>query len=134
MRNDDIAVALAAIPLELERVRAELTAGLLLTKDAVTLQGAEARALVDGGGNGRRVATTSGRLVGFNLHETSGTTRAEVRLLDGEDGEALALISLEPGESARDWYGPGGVSFIYGLYAQIVTGAIEGIAYIGAVD
>ena len=126
--------ALVAIPLELERIRTELMAGLQLSRGAVPLQGAEARQLTDSAGNGVRVSTSAGRLVGFSLRETTTTDPALVRLLDGPDGEPLALIRLAPGESVRDWYGPTGVSFIYGLFTQVVSGAVEGVAYLGAVD
>lgn len=126
--------ALVAIPLELERIRTELMTGLQLSRGTVPLQGAEARQITDSGGNGVRVSTSAGRLVGFSLRETTATAPALVRLLDGIDGDPLALIRLAPGESVRDWYGPTGVSFINGLFAQVVAGAVEGVAYLGAVD
>jgi hypothetical protein len=80
------------------------------------------------------LSTSAGRLAGYSVRETSGTAAAVLRLRDGEDvsdpGNILITISLSAGESTRDWYLPLGVSFTAGLYVEIVSGAIEGAAFI----
>lgn len=77
------------------------------------------------------VSPGDGLIAGFNLHETTGTDRAYVRIHDGRDTSAPIMlhISLAPGESTRDWYFPGGLKFKMGLYVEVVTGAIEGVVY-----
>lgn len=73
----------------------------------------------------------NGLIAGFNLHETTGTASAFVKVHDGADANAptMLFISLGPGESTRDWYFPGGLRYQSGLYIEIVSGAIEGVMY-----
>lgn len=72
-----------------------------------------------------------GLIAGFNLHETSGTGTAFVKVHDGSDVSAptMLYISLAAGESTRDWYFPGGLKFRHGVYLEVVTGKIEGVMY-----
>lgn len=80
---------------------------------------------------GGPVSPGTGLIAGFNLLETSGTTPAQVTIRDGNDPSApvMLYIALGPGESTRDWYFPGGLKFRYGVYVQVVTGAIAGVLY-----
>lgn len=90
--------------------------------------GAEHRLLQ---GQSFQVATSPGRLAGYAVRETTGTTGAVIQLLDGrESGELFLPISLAAGESTRDWYMPVGVGFVDGLYLRVVSGAVEGAVFI----
>jgi hypothetical protein len=89
---------------------------------------------IDGSRN--PLQNTGGRLVGYALVEATGAAAAEVDFLDGRDsgGTLFLPVSLAPGESARDWFGPAGIQFTSGLYAMAVTGAVRGTVFIGRVD
>lgn len=78
-------------------------------------------------GNAGRLATSPTSIVGFALRETSGVASATVVLRDGFDagGDPILPITLAPGESVRDWFGPAGVNLSIGLYVT-VTGAVDG--------
>lgn len=80
------------------------------------------------------LSTSAGRLAGYSLRETSGTDAAVIRLRDGEDtsddGNILITLALAAGASADRWLMPLGVSFTAGLFAEIVSGAVEGTAFI----
>lgn len=82
------------------------------------------------------LANSAGRLVGWSLKEATGNAAAEIDLLDGTstDGDLLAPITLSAGESTRDWFGPAGISYGAGLFAQAVTGSVVGTVWIGRVD
>jgi len=123
----------AAIALILEHGFDTLRAELVRSRNAVRLSGAEYRSLVAvSGGPGVRVMSSPGRIAGFSVRETTGAAPALVKLHDGPDigGDLVMTISLSAGESARDWFWPGGISLTYGLFAEIATGAIEGVAYL----
>jgi len=126
---------LAAVPLELERSRSAMLAGLADSHNAVRAAGAAARyvPITDGAGNGVRASTSAGRLLGYAVRETSGSAAALIRLHDGPDtgGDVIMSISLAAGESARDWFGPGGIGVSYGLAVEVVAGAVIGTAFIG---
>lgn len=74
-----------------------------------------------------------GALVGYSFRETAGA-RAVFRLRDGAETDnpanVLQTVSLAPGESARETFQPDGITYIFGLYIEIVSGQIEGSAQI----
>jgi hypothetical protein len=78
-----------------------------------------------------------GRLVGWSIHETSGSSGFNIRFRNGTDA-AQPLIACSTGTAgATDtkWLNPGGVSFTEGLYLEFVAGtSVEGTVYIGAAD
>lgn len=82
------------------------------------------------------LSNSAGRVVGWALKETTGLATAELDLLDGTntDGDLLAPITLAPSESVRDWFGPAGISFGRGLFAQLVSGSISGTVWLGRID
>lgn len=96
----------------------------------VVLRGA--RAVQVGTGGTRRPTTTPAALAGFALRETSGAAPAVVVLRDGSDatGDPTIPITLAPGESVREWFGPGGVNLVYGLYVDVVSGAVDGSVFL----
>lgn len=80
-------------------------------------------------GASQALVTAPGRYVGFSIRETTGAATAVVRLWDNASaasGTSLEEISLAAGESAREYYGDGGIRTTFGVYVQIVSGAIVG--------
>lgn len=79
-----------------------------------------------------RLSTSSGRLAGFSIRETTGAAAAVVRLRDGSDatGDLLATIALLGGASVQAWFMPSGVSFGYGLFLEVTSGAVEAVVYL----
>lgn len=75
------------------------------------------------------ISATAKDYRGFALRETSGTAGAVVRVFDhasAASGTVLDEIALAPGESAREFYGDGGMKTSNGIYAQLVSGAVAG--------
>jgi hypothetical protein len=76
-----------------------------------------------------------GRLVGWSLHESSGTNPALVRLWDGREAGAkvLGYVALTAGQADNKWNAPG-VSITDALLIEVVTGTVEGVVYLGGAD
>jgi|GEM_PF-6712720 hypothetical protein len=129
---DRIEASNAAIALALETGLEAMSTEIGASRNAMPLHGAEYRSLVAGAGTGVRVMSSPGRIAGFSVRETTGAAAALVKLHDGADigGDLVMTISLSAGESARDWFWPGGISLTYGLFCEVTTGAIEGVAYL----
>lgn len=68
---------------------------------------------------------------GYSLRETAGAA-ATVRLWDNASaasGTIVATIALVANAS-RDFIAPQGVRFANGLFAEVVTGTVEGSVYL----
>ena len=76
--------------------------------------------------------TGGGTYRGFSLRETAGAV-ATVRIYDNTaaSGTLLDTISFAANESAREWYGNGGLAFATGLHIDVVSGTVEGSIRIG---
>lgn len=112
-----------------------LVHGALKTANGMPLLGARVVPIpgsVNGAAASSVVSSSPGRLAGFGLAETAGVG-ATIRLHDGTDtsGDVIMRIDLAANESAREWYMPHGIGFTYGLFVEIVSGAIEGSVYLG---
>lgn len=131
-RQTEFEAHYAAIALALENGLDSIAAQLQPSRNAVPLSGAEYRSMVASGGAGVRVMSSAGRIAGFSVRETTGAAPALVKLHDGFDlnGDLVMTISLAAGESARDWFWPGGISCTYGLFVEVASGTIEGVAYL----
>ncbi|MDH2425779.1 hypothetical protein [Sphaerisporangium sp. TRM90804] len=69
---------------------------------------------------------------GLTVRETSGSAGAVLRLHDNASagsGTILQTVALAQGESANLMH-PDGVWAVNGIYADVVSGAIEGSVYI----
>jgi hypothetical protein len=80
-------------------------------------------------------ATVSGRACrwfGFSITEATGAGAATVLVYRGAGvgGLLVAQINLDGGQSARDWWGPQGLSMDSGLFAQVSLGAVTGSLWI----
>lgn len=111
------------------------------TLGGVMLRGARPVQIGTAAGGTARVSTSPGRLVGWSVRIPAlGALPGVLKLHDGQDasGDVIAVINLPAGGSNTTWLAPGGVSFQYGLFAEIVTGgvepAIEGAVYLGAAE
>lgn len=140
MINRDVVAAIEAIPLELERVAAELREGLGAFQGTTRLQGA--RVVPVGAGGGRNLAAAGeGRLLGWSLRATGGHVTVALRDARSETGDLIAFVDLpataEVPATDTVWFGPGGLSYTEGIFAEVlpVEGATaQGVVYLGAVD
>lgn len=73
----------------------------------------------------------TGALAGFSFRETAGAT-AVLRLRDGNStsGDIISVASFAANESIRDWFALPGITYKYGVYIEVVSGAIEGALYL----
>ncbi|MEN8672572.1 hypothetical protein [Nocardioides sp.] len=117
----------------LETLRADLAESI----NGVTLRGARPVPIGITGGATKRPLTSPGALVGYAIRNLSEEDEATVRVLfhDGSDanGDVVLPLTLLPGESARDWFGPGGINLTYGLFVDI-DGSVEGSVYLRGVE
>lgn len=128
----------AMIALESERTRTEFAAGLSSTVRSLRIDGAAYRPFPVAGG---LLYGGAKRLVGWTARETGGTNPVSVDLYDGGDAGAVdpsrlvATFTVPAGGAVAYTAMPAGISFGEGLYAVLSgTGALRGVALIGAVD
>lgn len=117
----------------LEQLRVDLAESVA----GVALRGARPVAVGVTSGATRRPSTVPSALVGYslrNLSEVDGAV-AKVYYHDGADanGDVILSVTLQPGESVRDWFGPGGIGLTYGLYMNI-DGQVEGSVFMRGVE
>jgi hypothetical protein len=118
----------------------QLQADVAQSLGGIMLQGARPVPLGTAPGGTKTLSRSAGRLVGWSLHETSGTNPALVRFWDGREAGAnpLAYISVPAGLTVNMW-NPPGISVTDALLVEFVTGGslsttVEGVAYLGAAD
>lgn len=71
---------------------------------------------------------------GFTIRETSGSAGAVVRVFDNASaaaGTVLDEIALTAGESAREYYGGGGIFAAAGIFVNVVSGTVSGSVRVG---
>lgn len=128
---------------EVDHVRwlMQMQANLAETLHGVMLRGARPVQIGQASGATSLVSTSAGRFVGWSVRESTGANPAVLRLWDGRnnEGHLLACINLSNGGSNTTWLSPGGVSFQYGLYVEIISGTglsddVEGAVYLGAAE
>lgn len=71
------------------------------------------------------VVAGAGRLTGWSMAETTGTTRARAYLRDGLAGAIIACVNLGPYESAADNYGDRGVAIATSIYLDVIEGSVD---------
>lgn len=113
---------------------AELRTDLSESVAGVVLRGARPVPVGITQGGTKRPTTVSGALVGFALRNRSSstTTNVVVYFYDGAgpDSDVILTVTLAPGESARDWFGPGGIHLgARGLYVE-ADGPIDGSVFL----
>lgn len=135
MKHEELAETIAmAVSAAAEVQHAALLEALARSRDGVTLQGAEAKPIAAapaGSGTDASFGNTGGRLRGWALRETTGAAGATVELRDGGPaGDLVAPINLDPGETCRDWFGGGGISYTNGLFLVRLSGSVDGALYL----
>jgi hypothetical protein len=122
---------------ETEYVRwlSQLQADVAQSLGGIMMQGARPVPVGSAPGGTNTPARSPGRLVGWSLHETTGTAAALVRFWDGREtgSKPLAYVALAAGQTLNSWNGPG-ISITDALLVEVATGAVEGVAYLGAAD
>jgi hypothetical protein len=124
--------------LEYARTRTLFTKGTLPVRaaESIPLSVAASGTPTPVGGSRNPLQNVGGRLVGYALVEATGTASAEVDFYDGANinGTLFLPITFAPNESVRDWFGPAGIQFTDGLWAQAAAGSVRGVVFIGRVD
>ena len=135
MADHHLEVLAAAAVLFTEQV-AHLQAATAKSVSGNALVAAEPVPLVGSPVASQVIRMNTCRLVGYAIRETTGvaTAKLNLRLEFRPGGQILVPINLAANESAREWWGPTGLSFIDGMYLEIVSGSIEGAVFLGAVD
>lgn len=117
---------------ESEKTRLALEAGFRSSLRGTRLTGALPRPVQANAAN----YVAPGRLVGWSIRADSG--EVVLNLYDGpapDPARFLAAIDLPTGGSQSVWLGPGGVSFVDGIYVESTgAGSPVGAVWIGAVD
>jgi hypothetical protein len=74
-----------------------------------------------------------GTLMALVMEETTGMAGARFELWDGETtgGEYVGPWTLFEGQSFDNAYPPKGLIFRNGLYIDVTSGSVAGVAYIG---
>jgi hypothetical protein len=128
---------------EIDYVRwaSQMQADLAQSLGGIMLRGARPVPIGSAAAGSNRPLSSPGRIVGWSLHETSGTNPALVRLFDGRDttGSLLASVQVAASPAAAScnntWFGTSGISVTDALYVDVSgAGTIEGTLYLGGVD
>lgn len=114
----------------------QLQTDLAETVGGVLLRGARVVQIGASVGGTARPTTAANALVGYGIRNLSDVDPATVLLRDGGDnaGDLVMPLVLAPAESARDWFGPGGLGLSQGLFVDVVSGAVDGAVYLRGVD
>ncbi len=132
--SENVQAAILALPMELERIGARMTAGLAEFHNGQRLTAAR---YVDVGR--RLVSTGSGRLVGWSMRNAHATDSLTVTVRNSRDasGDVVATLGLGGGQGSTVWLGPGGVDFGEALFLDVTgagAGSLTGSVWLGAVD
>ena len=74
-----------------------------------------------------------GTLMQFVMEETTGSAGARFELWDGitNTGEYIGPWTLSSGQSFDNAYPPHGIPFRSGLFVNVTSGSVAGVAHIG---
>lgn len=72
--------------------------------------------------------STSCLLHGLTLRETTGGAPADIDILDGNDanGSVLVTVTLDPGQSIRDFLSSAGILSQAGPFLRVNAGSVRG--------
>jgi hypothetical protein len=116
----------------LSQMQSDMAASL----GGVMLQGALPIPIGSAPGGSARPLSSPGRVLGWSIHETSGTVAAVVRIWDGREAgsKPLGYVALAAGGVSNHWIGGGGISVTDALFVETLSGTVEGVLYLGGVD
>lgn len=91
-----------------------------------------ARVVPIASGGPQLVSAVSGGLVGWAVWCSDPAANGQLNIRDGIDatGDLIAPITLQPGESTRDHFGPAGLAYTKGLFLEFSGGAISGAVFL----
>ena len=79
------------------------------------------------------VASGVNAVLGWSVHETTGLASASLVIWDNASaasGTNYGIITLNPNESTRDWFGSMALTSVTGgLYLQVVSGSVAGAVF-----
>ena len=69
---------------------------------------------------------------GIGVKETTGTTAAVFNLRGGSGTSGILGLpyTLSGGQSVREWFGEAGLTFVEGLFLEVVTGTVTGCVWV----
>jgi hypothetical protein len=78
-----------------------------------------------------QLTTLPGKLMGYNVQETTGAAAARVRIFDGTDtsGQRVAGVSVPSGDSKDASFFDMGVDIKNGLFIAVVSGSVDVTCY-----
>ena len=84
-------------------------------------------------GSTQQIVTGSGCLLALVVEETTGSATARFELWDGDNtgGEYMGPWTLSAGQSFDNNYSIYGLRFRIGLFLNVTSGSVGGVAYIG---
>jgi hypothetical protein len=128
---------------EIESVRwlMQMQADLAASLGGVMLRGALPVPIGSAPGGSLRPLSSPSRIVGWSIHETTGTNPGVIRVWDGREpgSKLLACLGVPAGGTDTRWLGSGGISVTDALLLEVVAGAslsttVEGVLYLGGSD
>lgn len=77
---------------------------------------------------GKQLFSGRGLIAAFNVIEPTGAAPATINFLDGNDANGTLLVpyALTAGQSARDQFGPWGITIERGIFANVTAGSVTG--------
>lgn len=81
---------------------------------------------------GKALVAFSVVLYGYTLVNPSGAATAAINLYDGTDtssAEPILPLTFAVSESLSDWFGPNGILFKNGVYANVTSGEVKGSVF-----
>lgn len=124
-------------PVDMLKWLEELRVSVSESVGGMALRGARPIAIGGTTGATKRPTTSAGALVGYAIRNLSTSEGAQVLVLfreGGPDGDVILPLALAPGESARDWFGPGGIHLGDGGLYMDITGNVDGSVFLRGVE
>lgn len=73
-----------------------------------------------------KAAATGQRLMGYSLRENAGAAASVVLHNSTAANAPILYVTLLPGQSVSEWFGPTGKAAAAGIYLEVVSGTVIG--------
>lgn len=82
------------------------------------------------------IVGTQSALVGFAVVETTGVSAATFDIVDSaaDNGPLLCPVSLTPGQSRMETFGPWALAADRAIRIQVLSGSVRGVLYVALLD
>lgn len=83
--------------------------------------------------SGSQLLVSPATLVGgWSFRETTGAAQAEIQIFDGQTAQSVpyAFITLNAGQSVRDFCPTPGLFFRQGLFVALISGVVTGSVWV----